>query len=72
WDALGVRETAGAMRASGVSVAPWVAEMLGAGFESFYREEGGRLSYYDPASKTYLSAPAGDRCAELRAAKGAA
>ncbi|HEU4887375.1 MAG TPA: 3-hydroxyacyl-CoA dehydrogenase/enoyl-CoA hydratase family protein [Thermoanaerobaculia bacterium] len=50
WDALGVQETADAMEANGVAVAPWVREMLAAGHESFYREH----SAYDPATKTYV------------------
>jgi 3-hydroxyacyl-CoA dehydrogenase len=49
WDALGVKETADAMEANGVAVAPWVREMLAAGHESFYREH----AAYDPATKTY-------------------
>lgn len=36
WDALGVRATAEAMQKSGVAVAPWVAEMLASGQETFY------------------------------------
>lgn len=50
WDALGVKETADAMEANGVAVAPWVREMLAAGHESFYRDR----SAYDPATKTYV------------------
>jgi 3-hydroxyacyl-CoA dehydrogenase len=49
WDALGVRETADAMEANGVAVAPWVREMLAAGHTSFYRD--GHV--YEPASKSY-------------------
>lgn len=50
WDALGVQETADAMEANGVAVAPWVREMLAAGHDSFYREH----TAYDPATKTYV------------------
>jgi 3-hydroxyacyl-CoA dehydrogenase len=50
WDALGVKETADAMEADGVKVAPWVREMLAAGNQSFYRDRTG----YDPATKTYV------------------
>jgi 3-hydroxyacyl-CoA dehydrogenase len=51
WDALGVAATADAMEADGVTVAPWVREMLAAGNASFYRD--GKV--YDPASKTYVA-----------------
>jgi 3-hydroxyacyl-CoA dehydrogenase len=54
WDALGVRKTAGEMEASGIDVAPWVKGMLDYGFETFYRTDNGRLSYYDPATNSYI------------------
>jgi 3-hydroxyacyl-CoA dehydrogenase len=57
WDALGVRKTAEAMEASGIVVAGWVKEMLDAGHETFYRRGDGRLSYYDPARRTYIAEP---------------
>ncbi|HEV7858482.1 MAG TPA: 3-hydroxyacyl-CoA dehydrogenase family protein [Pyrinomonadaceae bacterium] len=55
WDALGVRRTAATIEASGIHVAPWVKEMLSNGHETFYLSEDGRLSYYDPARKSYVS-----------------
>ncbi|HEX8686025.1 MAG TPA: 3-hydroxyacyl-CoA dehydrogenase family protein, partial [Pyrinomonadaceae bacterium] len=55
WDALGVRRTADAMEGEGVAVAGWVREMLDAGHETFYRQEGGALAFYDPARKVYVS-----------------
>ncbi|HEV7766479.1 MAG TPA: 3-hydroxyacyl-CoA dehydrogenase NAD-binding domain-containing protein [Thermoanaerobaculia bacterium] len=53
WDALGVKETADAMEANRVAVAPWVREMLDAGHATFYRER----TAYDPATKTYAPVP---------------
>ncbi|MBD0326066.1 MAG: 3-hydroxyacyl-CoA dehydrogenase/enoyl-CoA hydratase family protein, partial [Pyrinomonadaceae bacterium] len=61
WDALGVRKTVEAMEARGINVAPWVKEMLDAGIESFYRTENGRLSFYDPATKSYMNEHADER-----------
>ncbi|MDX6692918.1 MAG: 3-hydroxyacyl-CoA dehydrogenase [Blastocatellia bacterium] len=55
WDALGVRRTAHAMEDEGIAIAPWVEEMLAAGNETFYRSEGGHLSYYDPSRRTYIN-----------------
>jgi 3-hydroxyacyl-CoA dehydrogenase len=49
------------MEASGIDVAPWVKEMLGKGVESFYRTDDGRLSFYDSASKSYVSEQADER-----------
>ncbi|HEX8559743.1 MAG TPA: 3-hydroxyacyl-CoA dehydrogenase NAD-binding domain-containing protein [Pyrinomonadaceae bacterium] len=61
WDALGVRATAEAMAREGVGAAPWVAEMLDSGRETFYRREGGALSFYDPARREYVGEPADER-----------
>jgi 3-hydroxyacyl-CoA dehydrogenase len=55
WDALGVRKLAEAMEAEGIAVAPWVKEMLGLGYETFYRADDGMLSYYDQAHKKYIA-----------------
>jgi 3-hydroxyacyl-CoA dehydrogenase len=67
WDMLGVQETAEKMEAAGVAVAPWVKEMLDAGHQSFYRTEGGRLSFYDPARKAYVAEPEDERRVSLKA-----
>jgi 3-hydroxyacyl-CoA dehydrogenase len=61
WDALGVRRTAGALEARGIAVAPWVAEMLAAGNETFYRSEDGRSSYYDPVRRAYTAEVSDER-----------
>jgi 3-hydroxyacyl-CoA dehydrogenase len=55
WDALGVSNTVEAMNAEGVMVASWVLEMLAAGHKSFYVSDNGRLSYYEPVRKTYVT-----------------
>jgi len=54
WDALGVRETARAMRDAGVAIAPWVDALLDAGTESFYRMESGEAYAYSPARGTFV------------------
>jgi 3-hydroxyacyl-CoA dehydrogenase len=61
WDAVGVETALNAMRDSGsgpgMTVAPWVAEMVKAGHSSFYKTEGGKRLYYDAASKSYKPIP---------------
>ncbi|MBW7958232.1 MAG: 3-hydroxyacyl-CoA dehydrogenase/enoyl-CoA hydratase family protein [Anaerolineae bacterium] len=52
WDMLGVAETAEKMEAAGLTVAPWVKEMLASGHDSFYRRDGG-LQVYDFESGNY-------------------
>ena len=71
WDALGVRQTAAAMEANKIEVAPWVKEMLAAGHETFYHSDNGRLSYFDPARKAYTAEPVDQRKIELRGLKAA-
>jgi 3-hydroxyacyl-CoA dehydrogenase len=66
WDALGVRETVANMERQKIPVAPWVKEMLATGHESFYRSEDGRLSYYDPALRSYTAEPISDKSIKLR------
>ena len=51
WDALGVAKVVEKMKAEGVEPAPWVADMLEAGHETFYTESVDGRQYYDPASK---------------------
>ncbi|HEX8137057.1 MAG TPA: 3-hydroxyacyl-CoA dehydrogenase NAD-binding domain-containing protein [Pyrinomonadaceae bacterium] len=69
WDALGVRRTVEAMEANRIEVAPWVKEMLDSGAETFYRTQEGRLSFYDPASRSYVTEPADENRIELHALK---
>jgi 3-hydroxyacyl-CoA dehydrogenase len=67
WDSLGVRQTVAAMEAQSIAVAPWVKEMLAAGNETFYRSDNGRLSYYDPGSKSYVAETVDERKLDLGA-----
>jgi 3-hydroxyacyl-CoA dehydrogenase len=58
WDMLGVAETAKAMKATGFAPAGWVAEMLKAGCETFYKYKGGiKVGVYDVIKKKYASIP---------------
>ena len=54
WDLLGVKKTVKQMEAAGYPAAPWVREMLDAGFDSFYQYETvEKVSVYDAVKKTY-------------------
>lgn len=57
WDALGLKDTLEKMKSAGYEVADWIQEMLDAGFESFYKVEGGQKKYYDISSKSYQAIP---------------
>ncbi len=69
WDALGVAESVERMEAEGMTVVPWVKEMLAAGHTSFYEKKNGRLHYYDPSSKDYVAAEADPRIIVLKGVK---
>ncbi len=57
WDAAGVAGTVEAMKSEGLAPAPWIQEMLDAGFTSFYQIKDGVKQYYDIASKSYKTIP---------------
>lgn len=53
WDALGVAGSVTRMEAEGMTVAPWVKEMLAAGHTSFYKQENGHRHYYNLTTRNY-------------------
>ena len=57
WDALGVERVLNDMDAAGITVAPWVKEMLQKGVTGFYSTENGRRKYYDPGSGSFKEIP---------------
>ena len=58
WDMLGVQETARKMKAAGYAPAKWVADMLKAGCETFYKYKGGsKVGVYDVTRQKYVSIP---------------
>jgi 3-hydroxyacyl-CoA dehydrogenase len=69
WDALGVKETLERMRAEGVEPAPWVGEMVAAGFASFYRDGAVQREFYDARTKAYLPIPRPETFLVLREIK---
>ena len=50
WDLLGVEQTANEMKKAGHAVAPWVEEMIAAGFQTFFTVKDGKRFVYAPAS----------------------
>lgn len=51
WDLLGVEKTIAEMRKAGYSIAPWVDEMLQAGFSTFFTVKEGKKFAYSPITK---------------------
>jgi 3-hydroxyacyl-CoA dehydrogenase len=58
WDMLGVAGTVKAMKAAGYAPAKWVAEMLQAECETFYKYKGAsKVGVYDVTKKKYVPIP---------------
>ena len=62
WDVLGVAETVARMEKDGISVAPWVKEMLATGHPTFYKDG----FYYDLTAKDYRPIPRDQNIIVLR------
>src|SRR5512141_2488492 len=55
WDMLGVKDMIERMEELGYPAAPWVKDMLSAGFETFYQYEAGeKVGVYDVTAKQYV------------------
>ncbi|RIK40772.1 MAG: 3-hydroxyacyl-CoA dehydrogenase [Chloroflexi bacterium] len=54
WDVLGVAETTARMEGEGLTVAPWVKEMLQNGHDTFYRYRNGAREVYSAHDKQYI------------------
>ena len=57
WDAIGVKNGLDMIEAQGQKPAQWVYDMLDAGFDTFYKVEGGKRKYYDIPTKSYKVIP---------------
>lgn len=57
WDAIVVANGVAAAKSMGLSIAPWVEEMLAVGCESFYKIENGNLQFYNQETKQYEAIP---------------
>ena len=53
WDAVGIQEGIKAAEDIGEKIAPWVFEMIEAGYDHFYKQEAGQNMCYDPGTKSY-------------------
>jgi 3-hydroxyacyl-CoA dehydrogenase len=50
WDLLGVEQTVNEMKKAGHAVAPWVEEMMAAGFQTFFTIKDGKRFVYSPVA----------------------
>jgi len=61
WDAYGVEKGVKRMKELGLTVAPWVEEMLKAGRTSFYGVDGVHDTYWDVSSRSVKRVPVTER-----------
>jgi len=71
WDAIGLEKSVAKMEADGFTVPENVKKMLAAGTTSFYKNEGGKVSYYDFATESYKEIVASDNIVSLAGLKAA-
>ncbi|MFL5742629.1 MAG: 3-hydroxyacyl-CoA dehydrogenase/enoyl-CoA hydratase family protein [Flavisolibacter sp.] len=57
WDLLGVEKTIPQIKAAGLSVGPWVEDMVKSGHPTFYKLQQGKNFCYDLQSKDYKPLP---------------
>ncbi|MDH3648854.1 MAG: 3-hydroxyacyl-CoA dehydrogenase NAD-binding domain-containing protein [Saprospiraceae bacterium] len=57
WDLVGLEEGLKATKEVGETVAPWIQEMISAGFKSFYTLESGQRKYFDLKTRSYQPVP---------------
>ena len=69
WDALGVAETVTRLDQEGVTVAPWVREMLAQGQTTFYRTQDNLRQVYQPESGSYIAIEQDPRIETIAALK---
>ncbi len=71
WDAIGVEKAVAKMEADGMAVPEKVKAMLAAGNTSFYKNDGGKIAYYDFASASYKDLVVSDNIISLAGLKAA-
>lgn len=60
WDAVGIEKGLELIKAEGLTVAPWISEMLASGNNNFYTIKDGATYYYDLQSKSQKKVPGQD------------
>jgi len=71
WDAIGLEKSVAKMEADGLAVPEHIKAMLAAGHTSFYKNEGGNVSYYDFAGGRYKDMVVSDNIISLAGLKAA-
>lgn len=65
WDIVGLDKGIEAIRELNLDVPVWINEMKESGNTTFYRNDAGRVSYYDPNTKAYKPMPGAEKSIQL-------
>lgn len=65
WDIVGLDKGIEAIRELGLEVPEWVVLMKESGNTTFYRNDAGIISFYDPNSKSYKALPGAEKSIQL-------
>jgi len=71
WDAIGLEKSVAKMEADGFAVPENIKQMLAAGTTSFYKNENGKIFYYDFATESYKKIAPNDNIVSLAGLKAA-
>lgn len=65
WEAVGIEAGIKAVKDAGLSLAPWVEEMMNNGITSFYKNENGSKNFYDQNTKSFQKILGADKLLDL-------
>ena len=67
WDIIGVKRGIDDARAEGLTISPWVDQMIANGFTAFYINQDGKPHMYSPSVQKYVPVPGADATINLHA-----
>jgi 3-hydroxyacyl-CoA dehydrogenase len=67
WDIIGVKQGIEDARKAGLTISPWIDQMIANGVTSFYTNQDGKQMVYSPSAQTYNQIPGADTTINLQA-----
>ncbi len=72
WDIIGVKQGVEDARNAGLTISPWVDQMISNGITSFYTYHDGKQQVYSPVTQKYIAVPGTDTTINLQALRNQA
>ncbi len=66
WDIIGLEQATSDAKKAGLTINPWIDQMIGDGFTSFYNIENGKSFVYSPFAKNYIPVKGQDATINLQ------